>query len=169
MDTDTAVVFFATLTVASLGVVFAKRLFGNWAFVMRLLLLAVAGGQLVFLGFLVLAAWVLHGDCVPTELARRPSPRGDKIAYIHDFSCGTTTPHSMNVSVIAATAKLVGPGNVLDGEGLWPDAGPSGEMTLDEIVRMQWVGRDLVVSYNPRLEVFRHEVAVDGTRIRYAP
>jgi hypothetical protein len=164
-----AILFLGLLLLMLLGAVYAKRLFGSWAFPMRMLLAAIAGLQLIALAYVSLIIWALRPGCGVTEWARVPSPKGDKIAYIHDFNCGATTRSSMNISVLPKGTLPDGPGNVLDSEGMYPQAGADGEITLDDIVRVTWAGSDLIVSYNPKLKTFRRSRSVGDMRVRYLP
>jgi hypothetical protein len=98
----------------------------------------------------------LTGPCVNSPVIDIPSPNGDLKAWVFVRDCGATTAKSVQVSVLPVeNATPSGSGNtfIIDQQSTvvaeWPEP------------------RKLLISYEPRGDVFKQEIQVAGVEVSY--
>ncbi len=110
------------------------------------------------------ASTILLAACVCENevIAATPSPDGRLQAIVYARGCGATVGANTHVSILPRGRSLGDEtANVL-----LIDAGHDPAVSLD--VTARWAeARELVVSYDPRVRVFRKHDVVDGIRIRF--
>jgi len=103
--------------------------------------------------------------CANTEVARTPSPDGEMEAVLFERNCGATTDFTTQISIGKAGAASRGSGTVFiadAGHGAAPAAAWKGPWA-----EASWTDGGLLIRYDARARVFRHETEVEGVRITY--
>lgn len=118
-------------------------------------------------GFLIaLAGLSLAGCsdlCGNKVIAEELSPDLNFKAVIFERNCGATTAFSTQVSVLEASEKLTGGGNVFVSDGGQASEGWNGPW-----VAVKWLGSDsLQIAYDSTGRVFEQDKSVDGVSISY--